>query len=114
MSSQSDETKESAVLTERRGPILIITLNRPDAMNSINGALSDGVVDAIETLDDDPGLVAGIITGSGRGFCAGMDLKAIARGEDMASLLGFMRNGSNKPLLAAVESFALARRRGLA
>ena len=66
MSSQSDEMKEPAVLTEHRGPILIITLNRPDAMNAINGALSDGVGDPIETRGGDTGLVAGDTTGSGR------------------------------------------------
>lgn len=99
---------DAAVLTERRGRVLVITLNRPDAMNSINGALSHGVVDAIAVLEGDPELSTGVITGRGRGFCAGMDLKAFARGEDMGPMLEFIRTGSNKPLLAAVEGLALA------
>ena len=104
----ADETTEAAVLTERRDRVLIITLNRPHAMNAINGALSHGVVDAIEALDSDPDLTAGVLTGTGRGFCAGMDLKAFAAGEDMGPLMSFMRSGSKKPLIAAVEGLALA------
>ena len=85
---------EPAVLTERRGRVLVITLNRPDAMNSINGALSHGVVDAIAELEADARLTAAILTGNGRGFCAGMDLKAFAAGEDLGPMFGFMKNGS--------------------
>lgn len=99
---------EAAVLTEQRGRVLLITLNRPDAMNSINGALSSGLVAAIEELDGNSGLTAGVITGAGRGFCAGMDLKAFARGEDIGPFMGFIKNGANKPLIGAVEGFALA------
>ena len=62
------ETPEPAVLTERRGRVLLITLNRPDAMNSINGALSAGLVDAVAELDGDPSLTAGVLTGNGRGI----------------------------------------------
>jgi enoyl-CoA hydratase len=71
-------TDEAAVLTEKRDRVLLITLNRPDAMNAINGALSAGLVAAVEELDNDPGLTAGVLTGAGRGFCSGMDLKARA------------------------------------
>ena len=77
-------------------------------MNAINGALSHGLMDAITELDKDNQLTAGIITGSGRGFCAGMDLKAFARGEDTGPLGTFVRQGSEKPLIAAIEGFALA------
>ena len=52
-----------AVLTERRGRVLLITLNRPEAMNAINGALSHGLVAAVEELDGDAGLTAGVLTG---------------------------------------------------
>ena len=76
-------SEEQAVIVERRGGVMVITLNRPDAMNAINGALSNGLWNAIEELDGDDSLVAGVITGSGRAFCAGMDLKAFARGEDI-------------------------------
>lgn len=99
---------EAAVLTEKRDRVLLITLNRPDAMNAINGALSSGLVAATEELDNDPGLTAGVLTGAGRGFCAGMDLKAFARGEDIGPMMKFVREGANKPLIGAIEGFALA------
>ena len=103
----SDAT-EDAVLVERRDRVMIITLNRPDAMNAINGALSNGLWNAVQELDADDGLTAGVITGNGRGFCSGMDLKAFARGEDIGPLTTFVRSGSSKPLIAAIEGFALA------
>ena len=103
----SDPT-EPAVLTERRDRVLLITLNRPDAMNAINGALSHGLVAAVDQLESDPGLTAAVLTGRGRGFCAGMDLKAFAAGEDIGPMMTFIRNGSQKPLIAALEGFALA------
>lgn len=102
------ENPESAVLTERRERVLLITLNRPDAMNAINGALSTGLVEAVAELDGDPSLTAGVLTGNGRGFCAGMDLKAFARGEDIGPMMQFIREGSEKPLIGAIEGFALA------
>lgn len=99
---------EQAVLSERRGRVLLITLNRPEAMNAINRALMNGLVAAIDELDADPGLTAGVLTGNGRGFCAGMDLKAFSRGEDIGPLMHFIRNGARKPLIGAIEGFALA------
>lgn len=101
-------SEDQAVLTEKRGRVLLITLNRPDAMNAINGALSAGLVAAVEELDGDPGLTAGVLTGAGRGFCSGMDLKAFSRGEDIGPMMTFVRNGANKPLIGAIEGFALA------
>jgi enoyl-CoA hydratase len=97
-----------AVLTERRGRVLLITLNRPQAMNSINGALAQGLAEAISRLDGDPGLTVGVLTGTVRGFSSGMDLKAFAGGEDITPAVRFMRNGATKPVIAAVEGFALA------
>ncbi|MEM7079251.1 MAG: crotonase/enoyl-CoA hydratase family protein [Pseudomonadota bacterium] len=99
---------EEAVLVERRGRVMVITLNRPEAMNAINGALSNGLWNAIQELDADDSLTAGVITGKGRAFCSGMDLKAFARGEDIGPLNKFIRAGSAKPLIAAIEGFALA------
>jgi enoyl-CoA hydratase len=97
-----------AVLTERRGRVLLITLNRPEAMNAINGALSRGLVAACAELDGDAGLTAAVLTGAGRGFCAGMDLKAFSRGEDIGPMMQFIRTGARKPLIGAIEGFALA------
>jgi enoyl-CoA hydratase len=104
----SEESQEQAVLVERRGRVMVITLNRPEAMNAINGALSHGLLEAVRELDTDDSLTAGVITGNGRGFCSGMDLKAFSRGEDIGPLTTFIREGSTKPLIAAVEGFALA------
>ncbi len=101
-------TEEQAVLVERRDRVMIITLNRPEAMNAINGALSHGLLAAVKELDEDDSLTAGVITGAGRGFCSGMDLKAFARGEDIGPLTEFIQSGSQKPLIAAIEGFALA------
>lgn len=104
----SETGTEDAVLVERRGRVMVITLNRPEAMNAINGALSHGLLNAVRELDQDDALTAGVITGAGRGFCSGMDLKAFARGEDIGPLTTFIREGSEKPLIAAIEGFAIA------
>jgi len=100
--------EEQAIIVERKGRVMVITLNRPDAMNAINGELCNGLWNAIKELDADDSLVAGVITGNGRAFCAGMDLKAFARGEDIGPLSEFVRTGATKPLIAAVNGFALA------
>jgi enoyl-CoA hydratase len=106
----SDETTtpNDAVLTEVRGRVLLITLNRPEAMNAINTDLAQGLVAAVDRLDGDDGLTAGVLTGAGRGFCAGMDLKAFAASGPPKGFDAFIRNGARKPLIAAVEGFALA------
>ena len=106
--SETNEPAQPAVLTERRDRVLVITLNRPEAMNAINGDLSNGLWSAIQDLNCDPGLTAGVLTGAGRGFCAGMDLKAFSRGEDIGPMIKFIRAGSEKPLICAIEGFALA------
>lgn len=104
----SEEQKDQAVLVERRGRVMIITLNRPEAMNAINGALSNGLWNAIQELNSDPDLTAAVLTGNGKGFCSGMDLKAFARGEDIGPFGTFVNEGSDKPLIAAIEGFAIA------
>jgi enoyl-CoA hydratase/carnithine racemase len=98
----------NAVVSERRGRVLLITLNRPEAKNAIDGALARGLAEAVSLLDDDTGLTVGVLAGAGRGFSSGMDLKAFARGEDIAPAVRFLRRGARKPLIAAVEGFALA------
>jgi enoyl-CoA hydratase len=104
----SESTTPDAVLTEQHGRVLLITLNRPDAMNAINGALAHGLWNAVQRLNDDAGLTAGVLTGAGRGFSAGMDLKAFAKGEDIGPMMTFIQNGAKKPLIGAIEGFALA------
>ena len=77
-------------------------------MNAFNEAQSNGLEAAVNRLNDDDGLTAGVLTGSDRAFSAGMDLKAFAKGESMDALGRFFRAGAQKPLIAAVERFALA------
>jgi len=99
------------VLVERRDRILIITINRPHAKNAVDSAVSQGLADATDELDQDPTLSVGIVTGAGGSFCAGMDLKAFARGENPSVEgrgLGFTERPPIKPLIAAVEGYALA------
>jgi enoyl-CoA hydratase len=65
-------------------------------------------VAAIDELDADDGITAGVLTGAGGGFSAGMDLKAFATEGPPKGFNQFLQNGSQKPLIAAVEGFALA------
>lgn len=97
-----------AVLTEVRGGVLLVEINRPDARNAIDTAVSDGLVDAMTRLDDDPALAVGILAGRGRGFCSGMDLKAFASSGVPKGLENFLWEGARKPLVCAIEGFALA------
>src|SRR3954453_22474328 len=103
---------DAAVLTERRGNVLLITLNRPDARNAANMALAEGVAAALDALDAADDLSVGILTGAGKAFCAGMDLKAFVTGERpwvvVRVFAGIVQRGSRKPLIAAVEGFAVA------
>ncbi len=102
------EATNEAVLVETRGRVLLITLNRPEAKNAINGDLARGLWDAVEQLNGDSALTAGVLTGAGGGFSSGMDLKAFAKGEDIGPMMTFVQNGAEKPLIGAIEGFALA------
>lgn len=109
--SEESGTTEPEVLVEQRDRILIITINRPKAKNAVNAAVSRGLADAMDRLDSDAGLSVGILTGAGGSFCAGMDLKAFARGENVVVAgrgLSFTERPPAKPLIAAVEGYALA------
>ncbi len=97
------------VLAEERDGVLLITINRPDARNAIDGAVSDGLVEALSTLTRRDDLRVGVLTGAGGAFCSGMDLKAFAKTGMPAAIGKFMREGSPaKPLIAAIEGYALA------
>lgn len=105
------DNNEAAVLVEQRDRILIITINRPQAKNAVNADVSRGLADAMDRLDDDAGLSVGVLTGAGGSFSAGMDLKAFARGENVAIEgrgMGFTERPPAKPLIAAVEGYCLA------
>jgi enoyl-CoA hydratase/carnithine racemase len=103
---------DEPVLTERRDGVLLITLNRPEARNAVNLALAEGVAAALDELDDDADLRAGVLTGAGKGFSAGMDLKAFVAGERPwvgdRGFAGIVQRASRKPLIAAIEGFGVA------
>jgi enoyl-CoA hydratase len=103
---------EPAVLTERRDGVLLITLNRPDQRNAINVDVAEGVSAALDELDGTPELRVGVLTGAGKGFCAGMDLKAFVEGKRPwvgdRGFAGIVQRPPEKPLIAAVEGFAVA------
>ena len=112
------------ILYEKRGNIVVITLNRPAALNSINRQLRSELSDAITQFDEEDDSYVGIITGAGRAFCAGRDLKerasdnasgVQARAKDsMYEDRPYMWPQTWKPLIAAVNGFALARRWSIA
>ena len=99
------------VLSEINSNVLVLTLNRPEAGNALNGALSEGLSNALTEAAENDEVRTIVVTGAGEKiFCAGMDLKAFAAGEDIAKIgMGFaaLRN-CKKPLIAAVNGHALA------
>ncbi len=106
-----------AVLVERKGNVLIATINRPEARNSVNAAVHLGLGLALEEAQSDPEVRVVIVTGAGdQAFCAGADLKALSRGERLApddktqagwGFAGFVQHPISKPIIAAVNGFAL-------
>jgi crotonobetainyl-CoA hydratase len=106
---------DAAALTERRGNVLVITINRPEARNAVNGAVSTGVGDALERAQNDDDVRAVVITGTGdKSFCAGADLKAISRRENLYhpdhgewGFAGYVHHFIDKPTIAAVNGTAL-------
>jgi len=100
------------VLIDIHDGVMTITLNRPDAKNAVNLALAQGMAAALDQLDADDSIRAGIITGANNTFCSGMDLKAFVRGEAPyvagRGFAGLVEAPPEKPLIAAVEGYALA------
>jgi enoyl-CoA hydratase len=103
---------DEAILTEERDGILIVTINRPDARNAVNGDVAGGMAAALDRLDAGDDLRVGVVTGAGGYFSAGMDLKAFVQGESPYAgdrgFAGITQRSSRKPLIAAIEGFALA------
>jgi enoyl-CoA hydratase len=103
---------DAAVLTERRDGVLVITINRPEVRNAVNGAVAQGIAEALDTLDAEQDLQLGILTGAGGFFCAGMDLGAFVKGESPwfgdRGFAGIAQRSARKPLIAAIEGFAVA------
>ncbi|HEY2642888.1 MAG TPA: crotonase/enoyl-CoA hydratase family protein [Galbitalea sp.] len=108
--------EQDAVLVERRGHVLLVTLNRPHARNAVNNALWLGVGEALDDAESDPDVWVVVITGAGDlSFCAGADLKEAALGRlgqgdarfAAWGFAGYVTHHISKPTIAAVNGFAL-------
>jgi crotonobetainyl-CoA hydratase len=104
-----------AALVSRRGNVEVITINRPEARNAINAAVSVALGDALEHANNDSDVWAVVVTGAGdKSFCAGADLKAISRRENIYhpehgewGFAGYVHHFIDKPTIAAVNGTAL-------
>lgn len=103
-----------AVEFDQRGPFAIVKINRPEARNAVNGAVAQGIEDAIDKIEADDSIWVGILTGEPPVFCAGADLKEINSGNAAAlqtergGFGGITQRERTKPLIAAVDGPALA------
>lgn len=106
-------------LVEKRGHVLIVTMNRPQARNALSGEMMRIMEQAWDQVDDDPDIRVAILTGAGGYFCAGADLKAMNKsapgdsfakgGWDLTRLPALLKGRRlTKPLIAAVEGPAIA------
>lgn len=111
---------DSPVIVTSNDRVAWLTLNRPTAMNSMNQELLERLGTALESADSDPSIRVVVVTGSGKAFCSGADLKSLLKADgsmDPDSLLAFVRLAGatidlvpalSKPVIAAVNGFALA------
>lgn len=106
------DAAEAEVLTEVRGQVLVITLNRPKAKNAATAAMAAQMAQILDDFDSNDELFVAVITGAGKTFCSGMDLKGFVRGErpsvEGRGFLALTEAPPQKPLIAAVEGYALA------
>lgn len=102
----------SEVEVVARDGVQIITINRPEAKNALNGAVARGIAAAIDDLDANDALRVGVLTGAGGTFSSGMDLKAFLTGDlplvEGRGLGGLTQAPPRKPLIGAVEGWAVA------
>jgi enoyl-CoA hydratase len=113
MSSETSSKQAEPVLTtEVRDHVLVITLNRPQAKNAFDAALSEALSAALDRFEEERGQRVAVLTGAGGSFSAGMDLKALLRGERSFTKtrggFGILAKPPDKPLIAAVEGHAVA------
>lgn len=102
----------AVVETERHGQILVIRMNRPERLNALNTEMRAMLADAWTDFREDDGLEVAVFTGTGRGFCAGEDMKeSLEKGKpgfkDMRKADPFMDGVLEKPVIAAVNGFAM-------
>jgi enoyl-CoA hydratase/carnithine racemase len=97
---------------ELQDGVAIVTIERPQARNAIDGATAAALAEAMDRIDSERAIRVGVITGAGGNFCAGMDLKAFLRGEVVRipgkGFAGIAQAQVSKPMIAAVEGYALA------
>src|SRR5699024_10934004 len=117
--SSAGTPEDQHLLTQRRGHVLVVTMNRPEARNALSGPMMRGMEEAWDLVDSDPGIRACVLTGAGGYFCAGADLKWMNRsapgdkfaggGWDLSRLPALLKGRRlTKPLIAAVEGPATA------
>ena len=101
-----------AVLTDVSDGVAVITINRPEARNAVNGEVARGIAEAVDTADASRDVQVLILTGAGGTFSAGMDLKGFLSGDSPAfgdrGFGGIVQRPPVKPVIAAVEGYALA------
>jgi enoyl-CoA hydratase len=106
------ENGEQVLRTEVRGNLLIIELNRPHAKHAFNGALATALSETLDRFDEQPTLSVAVLTGTGGTFSSGQDLKALLKGDrgytDKRGGFGIMKRPPEKPIIAAVEGYAVA------
>jgi enoyl-CoA hydratase len=103
---------EQRLLVERHDTVLQLTINRPHVRNALDRRVSEEIAEALDELDSSAELRVAVLTGAGGNFSSGMDLKAFGLGEipvvEGRGLAGFAQAPPRKPLIAAVEGYALA------
>ncbi|HEY3482934.1 MAG TPA: enoyl-CoA hydratase-related protein, partial [Streptomyces sp.] len=110
--SQADSAQVDEVRYDVRGPVAVVTIDRQQRRNAIDGRTAAALVAALEQFEADEALAVMVLTGAGEAFCAGADLTAIetlsprAAGPD--GPLGFTRRTPSKPTIAAVDGWAVA------
>lgn len=108
---RSADGEEPELIVEIVPPLLILKINRSFARNAMTKAIAEDIASALDTLDSSPDLAVAVITGLGGNFCAGMDLKRFAAGElpkvPGRGFAGFVEAPPRKPIIAAVEGWAL-------
>lgn len=108
-------SEEQTITMERRGAVFVVTINRPEVRNAIDGPTATALAQAFRLFEADDALAVAILTGAGDTFCSGADLTAIARDERTLRVvetgdapLGVSRMALSKPVIAAVEGYAVA------
>jgi enoyl-CoA hydratase len=113
MTDRPPPAADALVWVERDGPVAIVTLNRPDALNALSRALGQALTGAFRRIADDPTVRAVVLTGQGRAFCAGADLEEASRmGIDALDQTPELDVGAALlacpwPVIAAVNGFAI-------